>query len=441
MRNRLIVLFVMTVAAGGCSTHAPPAQNDVVIWISLDGMRGDYVDRDRDHLPTLSKLMRDGAFTRELVPVFPSITFPSHVSQITGVPVSEHGVTGNTFYDSSTKQKCKYPDSAALIQAEPIWITATRQGVRAAVIDWPMSYQQTGAVRADYFGDRFEKDQTDADRLAKLLQVWRSDDPSQHGGEPLRLLIGYVLTPDKAGHKFGPDSPELHEQLIEMDRMLGDFLAEAQRLFARDHSNPRDQLWIVLTTDHGMSPSKGVLKLDDVLGKGTEHNLHAALTGPVANLFLDDVAMPGRAKVANDIVQRLRGDRRIRAWTRDNLPKRWHYAYPTRTGDVVAMLDVGWSWKSSEAATKATQAATTQSATTQSATTSSAEPKGQHGYAVEDDPNMLGFAVFAIAGKSLNETNLGRVDSLQLYPTVAKLLGILPTRAATGAAIEFRIGD
>ena len=49
-------------------------------------MRGDYVDRDRDRLPTLSKLMRDGAFTRQLAPAFPSITFPSHITQVTGVP-------------------------------------------------------------------------------------------------------------------------------------------------------------------------------------------------------------------------------------------------------------------------------------------------------------------------------------------------------------------
>src|SRR5215208_8214853 len=128
MLKRLICLLAL-VSITGCSTTSerPIPNNDVVIWLSLDGMRGDYVDRDRDRLPTLSRLMRDGAFTRELAPVFPSITFPSHVSQVTGVPVSQHGVSGNTFYDSRTKRLYKYPDDAALIEAEPIWMTAARQ--------------------------------------------------------------------------------------------------------------------------------------------------------------------------------------------------------------------------------------------------------------------------------------------------------------------------
>src|SRR5205823_7562946 len=133
----------------------------------------------------------------------------------------------------------------------------------------------------------------------------------------LRLLIGYVITPDKAGHKYGPDAPELRDKLVEMDHVLGDFITESQRLFARDHPNRNDRLWIVLTTDHGMTLSKGSLKLDDILGPGTEKELHAAMTGPVANLFIDDHSH------ADQLVALLRRDNRIRAWTRESLPAHW----------------------------------------------------------------------------------------------------------------------
>ncbi|MBC8107918.1 MAG: alkaline phosphatase family protein [Anaerolineae bacterium] len=433
MLKRLSWLLVLVVITGCSTTKPTPTNNDVVIWLSLDGMRGDYVDRDRGRLPTLSRLMRDGAFTRELVPVFPSITFPSHTSQATGVAVSEHGVTGNTFYDSRTKQLYKYPDDAALIEAEPIWVTAARQHVRSAVINWPMSNRQQGAARADYSEDAFDKEATDADRLARLLQVWRDDDPSQHGGRPLRLLMSYVLAPDKIGHKHGPDSPELRQALVEMDQLLGEFLAEAQRLFARDHTDPRDRLWIIFTTDHGMTPSKGTLKLDDVLGRGTEKDLHAAMTGPVANLFLDDVPWYVRGTVADALVKRLREHPNIKAWKRDDLPKHWHFAHPTRTGNIVAMLDVGWSWKSSEPMTTTTQS-------TRPATTQTTGPRGQHGYAAEDDPNMLGFAVFCSPGHAINERDLRRVDSLQLHPTVARLLGIQPAKRASGRALAIDAG-
>lgn len=417
MLTRLLTICAL-VAITGCSTTR--SNNDVIIWISIDGMRHDYVDRDRERLPTFARLMADGAFTRQLVPVFPSITFPSHISQATGVPVSEHGVTANTFYDSRTQQTYKYPEESSLIEAEPIWIAAARQGVRSAVIQWPMSYRQTAPARADYFDHQFDKDASDADRLARLLQAWANDDPSKHHGKPLRLIMGYVLAPDKVGHKHGPDSPELRDAVVDTDRLLGEFLAAAQRLFERDHGvNTGDRLWIVLSTDHGMSPAKGQLKLDDVLGRGAEKEFRATLTGPLANLSVAD-----RSRT-DEIVARLQRDRRVRAWTRDQLPSRWDYAHASRTGDIVALLDIGWGWRSSEPTTAATQPATTQSK----------DPLGQHGYPVEEDPDMLGFAVISTIGAQRGARDLGRVDSLQLNPTVAKLLGIQPANTATAKPV------
>ena len=174
-----------------------------------------------------------------------------------------------------------------------------------------------------------------------------------------------------------------------------------------------------------MSPAKGQLKIDEVLGVGAERNFHATITGPIANLFVGD------RSEAREIVRRLRRDPRIRAWARDELPSRWHYAHPKRTGDVVAMLDIGWGWKSSEPTTKSTQPATTQSN----------DPLGQHGYAVEEDPDMLGFGVIAAIGAQTDSRDLDRVDSLQLHPTVARLLGIHPARGATGRAIDLKAGE
>src|SRR4051812_2968138 len=95
-RHVLAVVLVFC-AVGGCggqfagsaaTNRADSASGrTVVVWISIDGMRHDYVDRYQ--LPTLGRLMREGAYSRQLVPVFPSLTFPSHASEITGVSVRE----------------------------------------------------------------------------------------------------------------------------------------------------------------------------------------------------------------------------------------------------------------------------------------------------------------------------------------------------------------
>ena len=62
------------------------------------------------------------------------------------------------------------------------------------------------------------------------------------------LLAVSLSTTDAVGHKWGPDSKELHDQILRLDRTLGVFLDSLFKL--------RDQRRIViaLTGDHGMTP-------------------------------------------------------------------------------------------------------------------------------------------------------------------------------------------
>src|SRR5690606_19322734 len=111
-------------------TGRPPADSrspqNVVLWISVDGLRGDYVDRGVT--PFLKSLMQHGAYSRQLAPVFPSLTFPSHVSQATGVPPGVHGIVSNNYYDAAAGRESRFPGDPNLLLAEPIWLTAARQG-------------------------------------------------------------------------------------------------------------------------------------------------------------------------------------------------------------------------------------------------------------------------------------------------------------------------
>ena len=70
------------------------------------------------------------------------------------------------------------------------------------------------------------------------------------GASPHRIDVLNVSlsTTDAIGHAFGPDSRELHDQILRLDRSLGTFLDSLFKL--------RDQRRIViaLTGDHGMAP-------------------------------------------------------------------------------------------------------------------------------------------------------------------------------------------
>lgn len=67
------------------------------------------------------------------------------------------------------------------------------------------------------------------------------------GPAPDLLAVSFSAT-DLIGHRYGPDSREIHDQIIRLDRIIGGFLDSLFRL--RDSS----RVAIVLSADHGVYP-------------------------------------------------------------------------------------------------------------------------------------------------------------------------------------------
>ena len=67
------------------------------------------------------------------------------------------------------------------------------------------------------------------------------------GPQPDVLAVS-LSTTDAIGHRYGPDSREIHDQIIRLDRTLGAFL---DTLFAMRDST---RIIIALTADHGVTP-------------------------------------------------------------------------------------------------------------------------------------------------------------------------------------------
>lgn len=67
------------------------------------------------------------------------------------------------------------------------------------------------------------------------------------------LLAVSLSTTDAIGHKWGPDSRELHDQVLHADRYLGVFLDSLYTL--RGRSN----VIVALTADHGVAPSPDIV--------------------------------------------------------------------------------------------------------------------------------------------------------------------------------------
>src|ERR1700726_1722718 len=88
------------------NTAAQQAKHYVIL-VSLDGFRYDYPRRYG--APHLLQLGFKGASAPEgMFPAYPSLTFPNHISIITGLYPEHHGIVGNSFWDPEREQTYVY---------------------------------------------------------------------------------------------------------------------------------------------------------------------------------------------------------------------------------------------------------------------------------------------------------------------------------------------
>ena len=103
-----------------------------------------------------------------------------------------------------------------------------------------------------------------------LLELARTGADSMKLGRSghVDLLSISLSTTDLIGHAFGPDSREVHDQILRLDRALGAFM---DSLYVRF---PRNKVVIALTADHGVSSFPELHAHTD--GKDDKHHVDPA---------------------------------------------------------------------------------------------------------------------------------------------------------------------
>src|ERR1700761_1404393 len=148
-----LILSCWTVVSSRSQTIAPvikvdhgpnqPAQQakPYVVMVSLDGFRYDYAKKyGASHLLALGK---EGAIAEQgMIPAYPSLTFPNHLSLVTGLYPEHHGIVANRFYDPARKQTYANNDPVSVSDGSwysgvPLWVLAEKQGMRSACFFWP----------------------------------------------------------------------------------------------------------------------------------------------------------------------------------------------------------------------------------------------------------------------------------------------------------------
>lgn len=379
---------------------------NVVFWLSIDGFNPSYLEKART--PRLDSIMKRSVYTTKLVPIFPSITFPGHCSQATGVRVKEHGIPLNTFYDTATAQMESYPADSSLLQAEPLWQTVKRGGLRSAVFDWPLSYKQTGKFKSDYFYDSYESSLSDEQRVERALAVWEKD---RSAGQTLNLIMAYIEGPDSVGHKLGPKSTKVFEVVESVDLLVGKIQDKIKEIASAD-TDKGTRYFLLLTTDHGMTEVKVGVNFNLLTNVSLDSKIKLLPGGGIGHIFLSGVSPKEHVLMARKLMAEVSKHSFAKIYTRRELPEKWQYDHPTRVGDLVVVLEPGYAFVNN--------------ANRVSVPISEAGgPMGMHGYDPEVSPDMYGIMVlwrYPEVGTPV-EIN-SPVSSLVLHSTVARLLGV-----------------
>jgi predicted AlkP superfamily pyrophosphatase or phosphodiesterase len=157
--------------------HAAP-----VLMISIDGLKPEYITQADAHgmkLPYLRTLLREGTYAEGVVGIWPTVTYPSHTTLVTGVWPAEHGIYNNLEFDPLQHYSGAWNWYAPLIKVPTLWKVARQGGLRTASVGWPVS---AGATDVDWL----------------IPEFWRSADPSGGSGTlnpEDRLLMAAISRP------------------------------------------------------------------------------------------------------------------------------------------------------------------------------------------------------------------------------------------------------
>jgi predicted AlkP superfamily pyrophosphatase or phosphodiesterase len=369
------------------NTAAQQAKHYVVL-VSLDGFRYDYPRRYG--APHLLQLGFKGASAPEgMLPAYPSLTFPNHISIVTGLYPEHHGIVANSFWDPAREQTYVYtqPQSnsdGSWYSGTPLWVLAEQQGMRSACLFWPGSEAEIQGKRPSYYL-HFD-DKLDDEKRSDQVVAWLKLPPELRP----HFITLYYANVDHAGHTYGPDSEEVRAAVHHLDSMVGDLQTKLAVLHL-----PVD---LVVVADHGMVTLQGgpvtLSDFADLSDFRTDGSLlYAKPDANVEEVYEEFLAHP---------------DPRFKVYRRADTPASLHFDANPREGDPVIVPNGPFTIRAHAPASE---------------TDHTNKPHGGHGFNPRTMPEMK--AIFFAAGPDVRPgVQFKPFENVNIYPFIAEMLGL-----------------
>jgi predicted AlkP superfamily pyrophosphatase or phosphodiesterase len=408
-----------------------------ILLISIDGFADFYWRDERVKAPTLRALAERGAVASGVTAVFPTTTWPTHVSLVTGVQPARHGVVANHVLNRATRRAEDLTgdpiyDCGALLMAPTVYDLAAGAGLSVGAIDWPATRHSSSlAFNLPFFKDqhvfethtaravwdelkaagfpmdrqgewallprRFMKDTLVAEVAAHVVRRHAPD-----------MLMVHFLCADSHQHLYGPRSPEAYWAIEHVDNCIA-------RLLAALPTATRDRAAVVVVSDHGflpvdrdIRPNVRLRRLGAVRGDGA-----AGFSGEACFVMNHGAgylyALDGDAGTLRSLVAEIAKMDGVGAtWPRERFTELGLPAEHRMLPDAVFEAKPGYQFSDETAGEDENGAP---------------KYRGTHGQRPDAPGNT---AFFLASGAGIQRgAKLGRIESRDVAPTLATLLGLV----------------
>jgi len=271
-----IVLAILSISLFFSNTHAQePSERlaDHVILISVDGFRPDFYQQKHRPSPMLQQMAREGSQADAVRGIFPSVTFASHTTLVTGLFPAGHGIFYNAPFEPEGQTGRWYWFYDALT-SETLWSLAQKEGLTTASVNWPVTVgapidynipdvwdpdreviaamrryatpegfmeeleeYATGKMSGDMLSSRYNMSEDRRGAMSSyIIQEYRPN-----------LMTVHLVSTDSFQHRYGREHVNVDRALAAVDRAISRMVEAASK------AGILERTAFVISGDHGFT--------------------------------------------------------------------------------------------------------------------------------------------------------------------------------------------
>ncbi len=261
-------------AAARPAAASSPAIRHVIV-VSVDGLVPETYTRADERglkIPTLRKMMAEGAWSGGARGVFPTVTYPSHTTIATGTNPGTHGILTNQAWDPMQDNAEGWRWYSEDIRVPALWDAAREKGLRTALLFWPVTAgARAGALIPEIWRASNQEDTKLTRALStpgltreivrKFPRFWEGfdsplvkdssgTDAAVHVIESRRphLLLLHIFEVDHEQHEEGMWSEKARAAIENADAQIARIIAAARKAGIWNNTA------LVVVSDHGFRP-------------------------------------------------------------------------------------------------------------------------------------------------------------------------------------------